>query len=143
MQQNEASTLDRLSRPADRQSLEQFREFVLKRAGRLPQDVVLKIELVIEELLLNVFNYAYGPEEHGSVEVECGFVKGRGFMLRVKDRGKAFNPLVQPQPNLDAEIEQRRRGGLGILLVKEMSKSQDYRRVNDSNVLEIVFETPA
>ncbi len=139
LQRSDASVLDRLSLPAAQEYLEQFREFVLGRAGGLPPETILKIDLVVEELLLNVFNYAYGPEGTGTVEVECGIVDGRQFVLRVRDRGKAFNPLAQPPPDVAADIDHRQRGGLGILLVQEMSMSQYYRREDDGNVLEVVF----
>lgn len=141
MQQNDAWVLDQLSLPAVQKSLEQFRKFVLEHATGLPPEVTLKIDLILEELLLNVFNYAYGPEDSGTVELECGIVDGLGFVLRLRDSGKAFNPLAQPPPDVEAEIERRERGGLGILLVQKMSRTQHYRREDDSNVLEIVFDT--
>jgi serine/threonine-protein kinase RsbW len=138
---SDTSNLDRLSLPAVRESIALFREFILDRAYGLPPAVVMKIDLAVEELLLNVFNYAYDPGAKGSVEVSCGTVPGLGFLLRVSDQGKAFDPLAHHPPDLDVGLEERTEGGLGILLVREMSLSQTYHREGDRNVLEIVFET--
>jgi serine/threonine-protein kinase RsbW len=141
LQRHDALVLDQLRLPAVQESLESFREFVLDHATGLSPEVTLKIDLVLEELLLNVFNYAYGPDDNGTVEVECGIVDGLGFVLRVRDSGKSFNPLAQPRPDVQSDIEHRERGGLGILLVQNMSVSQHYRCEEGSNVLEVVFAT--
>ncbi len=139
MAPNDPPSLKRLQRPAVRASLEALRQFVLAQARGLAPAVTQKIDLVIEELLLNIFDYAYPPGPPGAVEVACAPQAGGGFVLQVRDWGRPFDPLAGPGPDLDLDLEQRAVGGLGILLVREMSRSQQYRREGDSNVLEIVF----
>lgn len=140
MQQNETPLQDRLTLPATHESFARLRKFVLDRAAGLPPGVVTRIDLVIEELLLNIIYYAYEPGRPGTLDVECGIVAGKGFVLRLRDHGKPFNPLGRPDPDLELDLEDRNVGGLGIYLVREMSLSQNYRREDGANILEIVFE---
>lgn len=131
-----------LTLPADISSLEPLRHFVLERfeATGLSPALTLKIDLVLEEVLLNIFNYAHGPDLAGAVTVECGpLAAGERFLVRFTDQGPPFDPLSQPPPDVTLGMDERVQGGLGILLTKEMSASQQYRREGGSNILEIVF----
>ena len=141
MPQSETPITAKLTLPATHESFARLREFVLDQASGLSPELVVKIDLVVEELLLNIINYAYEPDRPGTVTVECGFEAGRGFVLRLLDSGKPFNPLERPDPDPALGLEDRNVGGLGIFLVKEMSLSQDYRRQDGANILEIVFGT--
>jgi serine/threonine-protein kinase RsbW len=53
----------------------------------------------------------------------------------VEDDGRAFNPLEAAAPNLDASIDERPIGGLGIHLVRSVMTSVEYRRQDGRNVL--------
>ncbi|PTN37555.1 ATP-binding protein [Desulfonatronum sp. SC1] len=142
MRPSNHANLAGLSMPADISSLEPLRSFVLERfeSTGLSPALALKIDLVLEEVLLNIFHYAYGPDQAGMVSVECGPRADEGrFLVRFLDQGPPFDPLSQPPPDVTLSMDERVQGGLGILLTKKMSASQQYRREGDSNVLEIVF----
>ena len=54
------------------------------------------------------------------------------------DGGKAFNPLADaPEPDIKASADKRGIGGLGIYMVKKMSKAVSYARVENQNVLTV------
>ena len=56
------------------------------------------------------------------------------------DDGKAFDPTKEVEiPDVSASAEDRNIGGLGIFMVKKMSKSVTYRREGDRNVLTVVM----
>lgn len=144
MQPSNPPGLDTLSLPAEFASLEKFQTFVQERmdSAGLPPPLFLKIELVLEEVLLNIFKNAYDSNQDGFVEVACGSTADdQGFVLRFTDQGRSFNPLDMPDPDVTLAMEDRKVGGLGILLIKEVSRFQEYRRQGDANVLEIVFDT--
>ncbi|SDB32175.1 Anti-sigma regulatory factor (Ser/Thr protein kinase) [Desulfonatronum thiosulfatophilum] len=143
MRQNNPPGFDRLSLPAEYSSLDTFQEFVQERAesAGLPPSAYLKIVMVQEEVLLNIFKNAYPPERQGLVELACGQQEdGQGFLVRYTDQGRPFDPLSAPPPDVTLDIDDREEGGLGILLMKKMSRSQHYQREGDSNILELVFD---
>ena len=56
------------------------------------------------------------------------------------DDGVAFDPTRDVEtPDVGAAIEDRQIGGLGIFMVKKMSKSIAYERRGDKNILTIVM----
>jgi len=127
--------MDTLCLPARIASLEQFRDFVLGKLseGKAAQACFPKIELIVEEVLTNVFKYAY-EGGRGEVALSCK-LQGGMLSLRVTDRGSPFNPLDRPPPNLDDDIESRTVGGLGIYFVREMVDDIAYERRDGRNIL--------
>ncbi len=55
--------------------------------------------------------------------------------LCLEDDGPAFDPLAAPMPDLDAPIEDRPIGGLGIHLLREMMDELEYTRLDSRNRL--------
>lgn len=49
------------------------------------------------------------------------------------DDGVAFDPTAKPAPDIDADMDDRAIGGLGMFLVREMTDIQQYERANDEN----------
>lgn len=109
----------------------------LMSSPEMPDDMALqfKIRLSVEEAVENVVRYAYeggiGWLEVGS-ELEDG---GVVLSIELRDAGVAFNPLELPEPDINASVEDRKIGGLGIFLCKKMMDSVEYRYEKGCNVL--------
>ncbi len=130
--------------PASMESFGSFRSFVLQELERESglEELAPRVDLVMEELLVNAINYAY-PKGEGKIEVEC-LAEGPGrFRVTVRDWGVPFNPLDQAAPDLSADISGRHVGGLGIYLVKQMAGRLTYESRDGCNVLTILFEKKA
>lgn len=111
----------------------------LFQASGLSDESVGELELILEELLVNIISYAYDEAGTGMIQI-AGIVDGSTVTLELRDRGREFNPLEREAPDIDAEIEDRPIGGLGIFLVTELASSVTYERVGDENVLRVVRE---
>jgi len=59
------------------------------------------------------------------------------LVIKVEDDGRPFNPLLSPPPDLHRPLEQRRVGGLGLHLVRELTNCIEYDRVDGKNRLVI------
>ena len=55
----------------------------------------------------------------------------------VADDGKEYDPLQREDPDVNAPLEERRIGGLGVLLVKRLMDDVRYARTGGRNVLTI------
>jgi anti-sigma regulatory factor (Ser/Thr protein kinase) len=55
--------------------------------------------------------------------------------LSLSDDGPAFDPLALPTPDLDAPLEERPVGGLGVYLVREMMDDVSYSHRGGRNCL--------
>ncbi len=116
-----------------------FQDFVLSKAKEMsvPELLHLKLELVVEELVVNVCHYGY-PDGEGNLEMRCFLeqdVEHSRFCVRLRDWGIPFNPLSKAKPNTELSITDRPIGGLGIFLAEELTDSISYQRKDDCNVL--------
>ncbi len=104
-----------------------------KKCG-LSDDDTANISLMLDEVVSNVIKYGYDDALEHQIHIRVT-LEHDVVTLQVEDDGKPFNPLEAPQPNLEAPIEERPIGGLGVFIVKSMADSFDYRRENGRNVV--------
>ncbi len=134
----------RLTLPARAESISAFREFVRRGAATagIAADQLEKLDLVLEEILINVARYAYSPDQ-GTVEVACSGDGAGKLRVEIGDYGRVFNPLEADPPDLSRDQANRPIGGLGVFLVRSMVDSIDYRREGERNVLSFTFPNAA
>jgi len=92
-----------------------------------------QIAVAVEELFVNIASYAY-PGAAGEVVIRRT-LQGGDVVIQFEDSGVVFNPLTQGKPDLEADIESRPVGGLGIYLILKMTDSQTYHRLDGKNVM--------
>ena len=97
-----------------------------------PPELQTQIDLAVEEIFVNIANYAYQPASGSAV---VSIAVGEEAVIRFEDAGKPYNPLERPDPDLDKPLMERDIGGLGIFLVKKIMDKVDYRRIDNKNVL--------
>ena len=102
----------------------------------LHAEALFQLQLVLDELVSNVIKYAHDDGLQHEILVRVEYDHG-GWSAEVRDDGKAFDPLKAPPPRLDASIEERPIGGLGIHIVLSMMDSVMYRRENGQNILTV------
>ena len=99
-----------------------------------PDGVVFKVNLVLEELVINVMTHG-GQHDHAEIEVTV--TSGDDLIsISISDNGVAFDPLKDaPEPETTGSIEDRHVGGLGVHLVRTMMDDVAYRREPGRNHL--------
>ena len=96
----------------------------------------LQLELIIEELFVNICNYAY--EKEGEVKIQYGLLEDPfGIIMNFIDGGIEFNPLNKGAPDLTLNADQRGIGGLGLTIVRKNADKMDYKYENNQNILTI------
>lgn len=94
------------------------------------------IQLVMEEAVVNVINYAYPGMSGMPVSIEAEQC-GECIKFTIDDAGEPFDPTGAPMP--DIESGEMKIGGLGILLIMKMSRNVTYRRCEGHNILMITI----
>jgi serine/threonine-protein kinase RsbW len=102
-------------------------------AAGLPAAESVKFELALEEIFMNVVMHG-SPGAGTQVEVSVILCDG-GLTLMVENDGPAFDPLLLPAPDVAASLEERKVGGLGVFLVRQMMDTVSYQRVAAHNQL--------
>ena len=100
----------------------------------IPPETERDLKLALDEMITNVATHAYpGSGEHRfTLQIT---VSSEEFVARIEDDGVEFNPTEHPIPDLDAPLEERKVGGLGIHLVRQIMTSVEYQRVAGKNVV--------
>ncbi len=100
-------------------------------------DDAARILILLEELLTNLVKYGYPDRpEPGRAEIALA-LNGSRLEIEFIDDGCAFDPLAGPPPNLDAPLEERLIGGLGLHLLRSLSDVVRYERRNNKNVIRL------
>ena len=102
--------------------------------AHIPPTAVADMTLALEEVVTNIISYGYpdGREHRIRVRLER---KDNAIVITTEDDGVAFDPLAVPSPDLDAPLCERKIGGLGIHLVRQLMDTLVYHREHGKNVL--------
>ena len=104
-----------------------------------PDSLVFKVNLVLEELGLNILSYG-GGDTDSRPELEILLISDDDLLtIEVSDDGLPFNPLEDAQePDVEALIEERSIGGLGVHLVRTLMDDLWYQWADGRNQLKMV-----
>ncbi len=115
--------------------LEPFLNGIFERE-HLDMSMLPQIDLALEEAVTNIIMYAYPEGEKGTAELTVEVADGQ-ISATLIDSGTPFNPLQQQEANLDVSLEERKIGGLGIHLIKEIMDVVEYAYEDGRNVLKM------
>ena len=126
--------------PGQFDSLAAIGEFVTLAAedAGLDDRATYAVQMAADEACSNIIEHAYGGEGGGSIECTCR-VDDDGLTVILRDYGCFFDPTEVPDPNLQAGLEERTGGGLGIYFMRRLMDEIHFESTPDSgNVLTMV-----
>lgn len=126
----------RLTKSATPANLTLFLTLVDVLADRhgLPDQARSDLRLLTEEACTNVVMHAFPGREPGELTLALDVVDDVATVTLVDD-GVAFSPDDAPRPELGADWQTRREGGVGWHLIRSLSDELAYERVGDENHL--------
>lgn len=99
------------------------------------------VRLIAEEIVANAIEYG-GSGAETEIIVQITALE-RQLAIEFRDCGRPFDPLAVEAPLLDAPLEERAIGGLGLHLVHELAESLSYTREDPYNVLRVTVRSDA
>ena len=125
----------------DLEHIEEFSEFVdkeLKKNG-VSVRTAIKLRMTVDEIYSNICYYSGAREVTLGVRVtENRGEKSRNVILCFADDGIPYNPLKREDPDVGEPLEKRRKkGGLGIYLVKKRMDWVTYEYLSGKNCLTV------
>ena len=129
-------TREELILPAKVENLDEVQAFVGERVGEdCSPKAQMQLDLAVEEIFVNIANYAYAPGEgKAAVRVQVS-EEPRRVDVTFRDRGVPYNPLEKEDPDVTALAAERKLGGLGIFLTKQLMDEVQYEYRDGQNVL--------
>lgn len=97
--------------------------------------LTMSINLALEEAVSNVIFYAYpkGETDH-NITVKCTVTED-ALIYTIFDRGIPFDPTSRADADVTLSAEERKIGGLGIFLVRQIMDKTEYQRRGNENIL--------
>ena len=107
--------------PAQFESLDEIREFAAQAARQIGFDEkdVYNIQLAVDEAASNIIEHAYEGVADGVIEVFAK-VEAEKLTIVLRDWGQPFAPDTVAEPDLDAGLEDRAIGGLGLFFMHKL-----------------------
>ena len=119
---NQRSEIERLSRFVD----------AYGEANNLSPDLTFAMNLALDEVLTNIILHGYDDQREHTILVRLDLMDDT-LSAEVEDDGRSFNPMNAPPVDVDAVIEDRPIGGLGIHIVRSTMDVLEYRRQDGRN----------
>ena len=107
-------------------------------AGGCPPEVCFRVELVVEEAMMNVIRHAE-PMGATRAALDARWANGRA-LVAMEDNGPAFDPLQAAPRPINGAIAGTHDGGFGLHLLRGNTDAARYARTEaGTNLLELDF----
>jgi len=103
--------------------------------ANFPATDVVKIGLALDEAVTNVIKHSLKHRETELITIEY-FVVGNGLKIRLIYGGVPPR-IADEEISLEHMVKERKKGGLGVQLMKKIMDSVDYKTINGTNFCEM------
>lgn len=98
---------------------------IMQQLGAIDKDI-FDVQLAVDEALTNIIEHAYTGQSGGQITIRCKLTAPKEFTVQLRDSGIPFDPQQVQNPNVDAALEDRKVGGLGIFFMKRYMQTVKY-----------------
>lgn len=85
---------------------------------------MFEVQTAVDEACTNVMLHAYSGKG-GVISISCE-LQDKDFIITIRDNGRPFDPASVPPPDVEAALEERRVGGLGVHLMRKLMDDVSY-----------------
>jgi len=125
-----------ITRAAELESLQIFRDFITECCAQfdIPHDTVLDLKLAVDEACTNIITHGYKGMDPGSIILSFRIEPDR-ILVQITDFGHCFEPVAGSKPDVEAALDDREMGGLGLYLIYQTMDNIDYVSSEEGNTL--------
>lgn len=114
--------------------LKDIRDFVEEKLKPHTNDelIINQLVLAVDEICANliIHSNSCNPDEEINLQVR---VDANGVTFKITDKGKQFNFKEYKEPSIQEVVETRKKGGIGLLLVKKIMDRVEFSSKEKSN----------
>ena len=105
---------------------------------QLPDSLIFKIDIVLNEALPNIISYAYN--DSGIHDIVIKLENNDNFVtLEIIDDGIAFDPFSGHEFSEASSLALASSSGRGIHLIKSYTDRQQYHRIDNRNIMQVTL----
>ena len=101
-----------------------------------------QVTLAVEEVCTNLIIHSHASNPKEVIYLEVKELKEK-LAIEITDKGDAFNLLEYEVPDLKKVIEEKRKGGIGIFLVKKIMDEIEFESKNGKNTCRLIKNFPS
>src|SRR5512146_2009104 len=122
--------------PSRFEFLDEIRSHVAREARNagFSDKAIYAVQLAADEAASNIIEHAYAGRGDASFVMTCEFRKDR-LVITFRDQGKSFDVSKVSNPDLKADLSERKIGGLGIYLMRKLMDEVQYKSTRTENIL--------
>src|SRR5580765_4059910 len=123
-------------------NLKGIRDFVRNTLieNQVPELQVSAIVLALDEMCSNVMIHAHHCNPNDFLELQIKHPKSKIFVFEIIDDGSVFNINKFEEPEMQSLVQDKRKGGLGIRLVKSIMDKIEYVQEGGRNICRLTKE---
>lgn len=128
-----------IAQTAEPKNLEVLQEFLNDCAIKfgLERRRASLLSVALEEIFINICHYAY-PHGPGPVDLSC-HSEGDRLIVQIMDEGQPFDVSAVSPPDLEADLESRKIGGLGWFIVRKAVDDLHCYREGSHNIVRMTL----
>jgi len=122
------------------ENLKGVRDFIrntLKDHG-VPDLQISELVLALDEMCSNLMIHSHQCNPDELFEINIILKKGEPVIFEIIDDGKTFDINQFSEPDLGNLVHEKRKGGLGIRLVKSIMDKIEYQKRSGKNVCRLI-----
>ncbi|GAA5521866.1 ATP-binding protein [Aliifodinibius salicampi] len=133
---SESTTTYNISVPASTEYLSKVRNFVANHASEcgFTEQEIADIRLAVDEAYTNIIKHAYKNDRQKAVDIELGCDQSE-LWIALLDTGNAFDPNNYKKPDIREKIKRKKRGGVGVYLIRELMDEVEYQTDESTNTI--------
>lgn len=92
-----------------------------------------QVILAVEEVCANLMIHSHGCNASESIDLNAK-IEDKNLIVEIKDFGQGFNILEYQEPEISHVVRTKRKGGLGIILVKKIMDKIEFESNGSKNI---------
>jgi serine/threonine-protein kinase RsbW len=101
---------------------------------------ISEMVLALDEMCSNLMIHAHQCNPHDLFELNITILKGKPVVFEIIDDGTVFDINQFSEPELGNLVHEKRKGGLGIRLVKSIMDKVEYQKRSGKNICRLTKE---
>ncbi len=124
--------------PAKSDYLPVLRNFVsqIGKKYRFTKHEINAFKISIDEACTNIIKHGYKEKNNGSITLKVR-IKNDRLILELIDHGKSFDPNTIHDPNISSYVQNGKKGGLGIFIMRKFLDAIEYEVSSLGNILRL------
>ena len=111
------------------ENLKEVRKFVNSALSKLSvsENEINMIILAVDEICANRIIHSNKSDKKNCLEIEIAY-QSEGVQFNIKDKGDFYDNTKQEDPNINDLIKEKRKGGIGLMLVRKIMDSIEVKK---------------